>query len=144
MLNNGITEKIKYINQYKTGIKISMRSPIKKDIYDKFISWYILPFEKRERIKIRTESDFARKYDISRKQVYMWKQRQDFKSNVETALKGQSIIDQSQFYHSLLRKTRTSPKYTKMWLDLYFNCEKSSREEQTIIIRTDKLFSPNE
>ena len=120
-----------------------MRQPIKKDIYNNFINWYILPFEKKKKIRIKTESDFARKYDISRKQVYIWKKRADFISNIRKAFDDLSFNDKAKLYHSLVSKS-TSPKYAKLWLELFYLREKSNTEGYDIIVDVSGLYSKNE
>ena len=146
LLNNkGITEilyQIAYIKYKKHGV--GMRQPVKKDLYDKFINWYILPAEKKEKIRIKTESDFARKHDISRKQVYIWKKRADFIPNIRKAFDKLSTNEKAKLYYSLLNNSGKSPRQAELWLELFYLREKSNTEGYNIIVDTSGLYSKNE
>ena len=95
------------------------RTLIKQDIYNCFLQWYVLPVEEKKDMGINSESDFAKTNNISRKQLWIWKNRPEFNEDVINALKTNAIIDQVKLYHSIFEKAKKSYKYAKLWFDLY-------------------------
>ena len=60
---------------------LEKRGSYKKDIYQRFVAWYVLEDKTKKEIGIKTQKDFAKKYGITEHTLSQWVNTKVFKDN---------------------------------------------------------------
>lgn len=98
-----------------------MRRLEKQDIYNEYVHWYVLPKDEKEEMGITSEVAFSNVFNVSRKQLWVWKNRPDFRLDVNNAIRNMIPEHQIQLYHTVLERAKTNAKFPRLWLKLFSN-----------------------
>lgn len=70
----------KLYNRGGTDI-LKTRGSYKKDVYQRFVEWYVLEDKQKKEMDLLTQKDFAEKYGINVNTLSLWKATKVFKDN---------------------------------------------------------------
>jgi hypothetical protein len=94
---------------------------MKTNTYDDYLQWYVLPADMKKSLGIKTEKEFSQHHDISRKQLWVWKNKPNFRKDIHSALRNMAVKDQVEIYHSLFNQSTKNPKIFDLWKDLFLS-----------------------
>lgn len=60
---------------------LEQKGPYKKDIYQRFVAWYVLTDKQKKDVGLRFQKDFAKQYGISEDTLSLWVNTRVFKDN---------------------------------------------------------------
>lgn len=104
---------------------IVTNKPVTKDLkhpatFDEFVLWYAMPTTQKKIIEMETFEQFADSHDISRKTLYRWKDRPEFKPRVRD-LRDKWAFEKSQEVIEAIYKSaiRGNDKSQKLWMQVF-------------------------
>lgn len=109
----------------------------RNNVYTEFVRWTALPEHERVNTGIKTQGDFAAKYQVSESTLSLWKRRSDFEPRVDELLHHWAIGKTPSVINGMYRSAvKGNPMSQALWLQYFkkFNPKASGEEEGAKVV----------